>query len=61
MSYQQKKKEAKKKTVNIENNSIELFPDINSMNNNNNKYLNQLSILNSWSKEWVVLYITRDK
>lgn len=55
MSYQQKKKEAKKKTVNIENNSIELFPDINSMNNNNNKYLNQLSILNSWSKEWVVL------
>jgi len=45
MSYQQKKKEAKKKTVNIENNSIELFPDINSMNNNNSKQLNQLSIL----------------
>lgn len=44
MSYQQKKKEAKKKTVNIENNSKELFPDINSMNNNNNKQLNQLSI-----------------
>lgn len=45
MSYQQKKKEAKKKTVNIENNSKELFPDINSKNNNNINQLNQLSIL----------------
>jgi hypothetical protein len=48
ISYQQKKKEAKKKivnkTVNIENNSKELFPDINSMNNNNVTHLNQLSI-----------------
>lgn len=45
MSYQQKKKEAKKKTVNIENNSIELFPDINRMNNNDDEYINQFSIL----------------
>jgi len=41
MKYQQKKKEAKKKkAVNIENNSIELFPDINSLDNNNIKHLN---------------------
>jgi hypothetical protein len=45
MTYQQKKKEAKKKTVNIENNSNELFPDINSPNNNNINYLNQLNVL----------------
>ena len=46
MSYQQKKKEAKKKTVNIENNSNELFPDINSMMMimMNNKYLNKLRV-----------------
>jgi hypothetical protein len=45
MRYQQKKKEAKKKTVNIENNSTELFPDINSTNNTNINNLDQLNVL----------------
>ena len=47
MSYQQKKKETKKKTVNIENNSYELFPDINRMMMimTNDKYLNKLRLI----------------
>ena len=51
MSYQQKKIVAKTKAVNIENNSMELFPDINSLNSNNAIHLNQLSIYSWWSKE----------
>lgn len=41
-----KEKRGKFSTVNIENNPIGLFPDINSNNN-----ANDLRNLNSWSKE----------